>query len=115
MRYSTERTYVNGLQELVDIYIKPGAAPVNILGTSSKDTLIPVAERRVAFGAIDSLYSFHKASFLPALERAAAPLMGPNAKENDVDGSLSIQTARAVGNIFVQHAAFMKMYSTYIK
>ena len=52
---STERTYVKGLQELIDIYIKPAVAPVtpvNILGSvsSTKETIIPVAERRIVFG-----------------------------------------------------------------
>ena len=31
------------------------------------------------------------------------------------DGQLSLDVARDVANTFVSHAAFMKMYSTYIK
>ncbi|EKM60991.1 uncharacterized protein PHACADRAFT_247267 [Phanerochaete carnosa HHB-10118-sp] len=34
--------------------------------------------------------------------------------EVDADGSLSLEVARSVANIFVSHAAFMRMYSTYI-
>lgn len=51
------------------------------------------------------------------LERAAAPLMKPSADlaEADVDGNLSLNVARQVAQTFVSHAAFMKMYSTYIK
>ena len=66
---------------------------------------------------LEALFSFHKESFLPALERATAPVMRPSAEvaEVDTDGSLSLQVARSVANIFVSHAAFMKMYSTYIK
>ncbi|KIY45360.1 hypothetical protein FISHEDRAFT_49199 [Fistulina hepatica ATCC 64428] len=113
----TERTYVKGLEELVDIYINPACAPVTSLGSvSSKDTLIPAQERKIVFGGLGSLFSFHKDSFLPALEKAAAPLMQPEAKlrEVDADGSLSLEVARAVGTIFLKQAAFMKMYSTYI-
>ncbi|KAJ6601233.1 hypothetical protein DFH09DRAFT_900867, partial [Mycena vulgaris] len=86
----TERTYVKGLQELVDIYIKPGAAPVNVLGGSTKDTVVPVSERKIVFGGIDALFSFHKDNFLPALEIAAAPLMKPSAEllEADADAEL---------------------------
>ncbi|KAJ7783474.1 hypothetical protein DFH07DRAFT_995611 [Mycena maculata] len=112
----TERTYVKGLQELVDIYIKPGAAPVNVLGGSSKDTVVPASERKIVFGGIDALFSFHKESFLPALEIAAAPLMKTSAEllEADADGQLSLTVAKAIGSMFLKHAAFMKMYSSYI-
>ncbi|KAJ7706473.1 hypothetical protein B0H17DRAFT_919499 [Mycena rosella] len=112
----TERTYVKGLQELVDIYIKPGAAPVNALGSSSKESVVPAPERKIVFGGIDALFSFHKDSFLPALEIAAAPLMKPSAEllEADADGQLSLTVAKAIGSMFLKHAAFMKMYSSYI-
>ncbi|KAF8807582.1 hypothetical protein BYT27DRAFT_7256162 [Phlegmacium glaucopus] len=113
----TERTYVAGLQELVDIYIKPSAVPVNLLSGvgSSKDTIVPSSERKIVFGGVDALFSFHKDSFLPALEGAAAPLMNSSmGPEADLDGQLSIDVAKAVGNMFVKHAAFMKMYSSYI-
>lgn len=104
----------------MDIYIKPAGTPANLLsgvGSSSKDTVVPAPERRVVFGGIDSLFSFHCESFLPALEAAAAPLMRSPGEIQDLDqdGQLSIEVARAVGNIFVKHAAFMRMYSSYIK
>lgn len=112
----TERTYVKGLQELVDIYIKPAAAPVTSLSGVGQST-VPAAERKIVFGGLEALFSFHKESFLPALERVTAPIMKTSAElaEVDADGSLSLQVARTVANIFVSHAAFMKMYSTYIK
>jgi len=106
------------LQELVDIYIKPASTPVNLLSGvgSSKDTLVPASERKVVFGGIDALFSFHNDSFLPALEGAAAPLMRSSPDlDIDPDGQLSLSVAKAVGNIFVKHAAFMRMYSSYIK
>ncbi|KAG6911817.1 hypothetical protein DXG01_000064 [Tephrocybe rancida] len=115
---ATERTYVKGLQELVDIYIKPGCDAVNILSGvgSNKDTVVPTAERKVVFGGIDALFSFHKDSFLPALEVAAAPLMKPSEhlQQADADGQLSLNVVKAVGSMFLKHAAFMKMYSSYI-
>lgn len=84
---------------------------------SGKDTVVPASERKIVFGGIDALFSFHKDSFLPALEVAAAPLMKPSAELQaaDPDGQLSLNVAKAVGNIFLKHAAFMKMYSSYIK
>lgn len=119
MIYRTERTYVQGLQELIDIYVKPAAIPVNILSSvgTAKDTTVPASERKIVFGGLDALFSFHKDSFQPALEFAAAPLMKSAAElqETDTDGQLSIKVAKDVGNMFLKHAAFMKMYSTYIK
>ncbi|RXW18238.1 hypothetical protein EST38_g7620 [Candolleomyces aberdarensis] len=112
----TERTYVKGLQELVEIYIKPAATPVNLLSGvgSTKDTVVPASERRIVFGGIDALFSFHHDSFLPALEKAAAPLFKPDFTDTDIEGKFSTEVAKAVGDIFVKHAAFMRMYSSYI-
>ena len=107
----TERTYVKGLQELVDIYIKPAAVPVTALGTSSKETTVPAPERKVVFNGLDSLLSFHRESFLPALENAVTPLE----RSDDANGETSAGVAKAVATVFLSHAAFMKMYSTYIK
>ena len=117
MNYRTERTYMKGLTELIEIYVKPAAAPVNVLGTSTKETVVPATERRVVFGGLDALYSFHSESFLPALEAAATPIMKPAATlaQEDPDGRISLTAAIVVANTFVSHAAFMKMYSTYIK
>ncbi|KAI0639341.1 hypothetical protein C8Q77DRAFT_1044055 [Trametes polyzona] len=113
----TERTYVKGLQELVDIYIRPASAPVNGLSGvgQNKDTVVPAQERKIVFSGLEALFSFHRESFLPALERASAPLLVPTqSNQGDVDGQLSLYVARDVANTFVSHAAFMKMYSTYI-
>ena len=100
----------------MDIYIKPAAAPVSALGSVGQAT-VPSSERKIVFSGLESLFSLHKESFLPALERATSPIMRPAAElaELDSDGHLSLGTARAVAHIFVSHAAFMKMYSTYIK
>lgn len=114
----TEKTYVKGLQELVDIYIKPSAAPVNLISGvgSGKETTIPSAERKIVFSGIEALFSFHKESFLPSLEKAAAPLLQkpPGSEELDPDGHLSVEVATAVAGCFLRYAAFMRMYSTYI-
>ncbi|THH02888.1 hypothetical protein EW026_g34 [Hermanssonia centrifuga] len=111
----TERTYVKGLQELVDIYIKPAAAPVTVLSGVGQ-SIVPSGERKIVFSGLESLFSFHKESFLPALERVTTPIMVPSSQlaEMDTDGHISLDVARAVAHIFVSHAAFMRMYSTYI-
>ncbi|KAH8979839.1 GrfA protein [Lactarius akahatsu] len=114
----TERRYVRGLQELIDIYIKPAAAPVNLLGgvRSTKETVIPAEERRIVFSGLDSLFSFHKDIFLPSLELAADSALRslPRRLEEEAEGTLSANAARGIARTFVSHAAFMRMYSTYI-
>jgi hypothetical protein len=103
----------------VDIYIKPGSVPVNLITSvgSSKDTVVPSSERKIVFSGVEALFSFHHESFLPALEIAAAPMMRPSdaLQETDADGQLSSDIAKAVGNVFLKHVAFLKMYSSYIK
>lgn len=111
---------MKNLQELVDIYVRPAAAAVNTIGnvgSSSKESVVPASERKIVFGGLEALYTFHKESFFPALEVAAAPLLSPKgaAADADSDGKLSSEVAMAVGRTFISHAAFMKMYSTYIK
>jgi hypothetical protein len=115
--FRTERTYVKQLQELVDIYIRSASVPVSNITASSKETVVPAAERKIVFGGLESLFSFHKESFLPALENVAAPLMKPSAElaQVDADGRLSVNVTTNVANMFVSQAAFMRMYSTYIK
>ncbi|KAI9455853.1 hypothetical protein F5148DRAFT_1225326 [Russula earlei] len=112
----TERTYVKGLQELIDIYIKPAAAAVPVIVSSTKETVVPAAERRIVFSGLDSLFSFHKDIFLPALELAASPVLLPQTKQTEqgLEGVLSANAARGIARTFVSHAAFMRMYSTYI-
>ena len=79
--------------------------------------MVPAIERKIVFSGLEALFSFHKESFLPALEKAAASIMQPTEllAEADKDGAMSMNVARTVGNSFVSHAAFMRMYSTYIK
>lgn len=101
---------------MVDIYIKPAAAAVNVL-SGVGHTAVPSTERKVVFSGLEALFSFHKESFLPALERVTAPLMLPASDLDlvDADGQTSLEVARQVAQTFVSHAAFMRMYSTYIK
>lgn len=99
----------------MDIYVQPASQPVNLLGAATKETVVPLTERKIVFNGIDGLYKFHLDSFLPLLEKAAAPILSSKVEQVDADGSLSIAVAKAVANVFLSHAAFMKMYSSYIK
>jgi hypothetical protein len=105
----TEKSYVKGLQELVDIYVKPASEPAPGLHVG-KETTIPAAERKIVFTGLDALLQFHKQSFLPSLINAAEILSSAGPGED-----VSTRAAHAIANVFVSHAAFMKMYFTYIK
>ncbi|CAE6405626.1 unnamed protein product [Rhizoctonia solani] len=104
----TEKSYVKGLQELVDIYVKPASEPAPGLHVG-KETTIPAAERKIVFTGLDALLQFHKQSFLPSLINAAEILSSAGPGED-----VSTRAAHAIANVFVSHAAFMKMYFTYI-
>ena len=111
-RCRTERTYVKLLNELVDIYVMPAATPVlGITNSATKETVVPLTERKIVFNGLDSLLAFHRENFLPALEQACQTLDN----SDDADGSASAKAAIDVAKVFVSHAAFMRMYSTYIK
>lgn len=94
---------------MVEIYVKPSEAPA--VG-NSKDTVIPLQERKIVFGGLSGLLQFHEATFLPKLEVAAAPILKGG---EDQDGSLSMDAALGVADVFRVYNPFMRMYSTYIK
>ncbi|KAF8756087.1 RhoGEF domain [Rhizoctonia solani] len=89
----TEKSYVKGLQELVDIYVKPASEPAPGLNVGKKRR----SPRRSG------------RFFLPSLINAAEILSTAGPGED-----VSTRTAHAIANVFVSHAAFMKMYFTYI-
>ncbi|ELU37876.1 RhoGEF domain-containing protein [Rhizoctonia solani AG-1 IA] len=93
----------HGLQELVDIYVKPASEPAPGLNVG-KETTIPSAERKIVFTGLDALLQFHKQSFLPSLINAAEILSTTGPGED-----VSTRTAHAIANVFVSHAAFMKI------
>lgn len=79
--------------------------------------MVPLAERKIVFGDLEALLTFHKENFFPALEAAARPLLTLQAVATDtsINDKLSSEVSRAIGQIFVSHAAFMGMYSSYTK
>jgi len=104
----TERTYVQGLRELVDIYVTPASA---IISSKTGETVIPVNERKIVFGGIEGILRFHMDSFLPALEGAAKELIQ---KGDDPTGEVSKRAANNFGQVFRSYNPFMRQYSAYI-
>ncbi|ORY25617.1 RhoGEF domain-domain-containing protein [Naematelia encephala] len=102
--YETERTYVRGLSELVSIYVQPAGQAV-----AKGETVVPLAERKIVFGGVESILTIHRDNLLPALERVIKPLL-----DRGDDDELSKQTAHQVGEVFRTYIAYMKQYSTYI-
>ncbi|KAJ9117600.1 hypothetical protein QFC22_004450 [Naganishia vaughanmartiniae] len=103
----TERSYVQGLRDLVDIYVKPAASPVK----GSTETVIPQTERKIVFGGIEGILQFHELSFLPTLESAAKELLRNG---DDPTGERSKRIARQIGEAFNTYHPFLRQYSTYI-
>lgn len=108
--FSTEQSYVNGLRDLVDLYIRPSEAAA----PGTKDTVIPAAERRIVYNGITGLLQFHEDSFLPSLRQAAAPIL-QGGKIVVEDEEVTLAAALKVADVFRCYNPFMRMYSTYIK
>lgn len=116
---ATERSYVMGLQELVEVYVKPSSRPAKptssgVGSSSSRDTIIPTAERKAVFSNVENLLQFHESAFLPDLESVLARLSG-NQRESDASGTeqhsaLLTSTAEEIAKVFVRHGAFLRMY-----
>lgn len=107
---STEQTYVQGLSELIDIYVEPALAPAN---GSSGNPIIPLSEHRAVFGTVEALLQFHCSVFLPTLISAAGPIVEHGAAAQLSDEQTAAAAER-VADVFSMHAAFFKMYSSYI-
>lgn len=113
---SSEESYLRGLLELVDIYVKPARKAVD--GSSSQPVLLP-AEHRTIFGNVEGLVQFHQGAFLPSLRLAAKGILSGNdgdegARSEAEDAAWTANAAEAIAGVFTKHAAFFRMYSTYI-
>ncbi|GAA6039695.1 hypothetical protein JCM8097_001357 [Rhodosporidiobolus ruineniae] len=98
----TEQTYLRGLEELCGIYVQSASVPISTAGTGKKDTILPAAERRAVFGNIEAIRDFHRKILLPDLLDAVR------------SGGESVDVAGKVGEVFMNHASFLKIYSHYI-
>ncbi|GAA5837625.1 hypothetical protein JCM11251_002028 [Rhodosporidiobolus azoricus] len=98
----TEQTYLRGLEEVCGIYVASASVPLSTAGTGKKDTVLPAAERRAVFSNIEAIRDFHRKILLPDLLAAVR------------GGGQSTEVAGKVGEVFMQHASFMKIYSSYI-
>ncbi|GAA5895216.1 hypothetical protein JCM6882_006617 [Rhodosporidiobolus microsporus] len=98
----TEQTYLRGLEELCGIYVASASVPLSTAGTGKKDTVLPAAERRAVFSNIEAIRDFHRKILLPDLLAAVR------------GGGESVEVAGKVGEVFMQHASFLKIYSSYI-
>lgn len=116
---ATEQSYIRGLQELQEIYIQPAAAVLSGLG-KDKDSVVPVAERRRVFSNVEAIIDFHVGVLFPNIQQAMDPLSTPVEVDEDAgsvsirDGHRLIRAAEEVSRVFIRHAAFLKLYSTYI-
>lgn len=115
---ATEQSYIRGLQELVDIYVLPSAG----LESSSGQPMIPSSERRMVFSNIEGILHFHQGAFLPALQAAASLVVNPTPageeelRQSDADSynAVTAGVAENVALVFSRHAAFFRMYSSYV-
>lgn len=110
----TERTYVAGLNELTDIYIR--RARESPEGSGSDERILPVELERAVFGHVEGIVHFHNAVFLPLLEQAAASVLAVQRRDINDDALVTEVAAGAarVAEVFSNHAAYFKMYMNYV-
>lgn len=107
----TERTYVAGLSELMDIYVQGARQPLDA-GTDERVLSVPM-ERRI-FGHVEGIVHFHRDAFLPSLEQATNRLRTMTDPNSESYATTTAHIAADVANVFSEHAAYFKMYMNYV-
>ncbi|KAK4047940.1 hypothetical protein OIV83_005124 [Microbotryomycetes sp. JL201] len=104
----TERTYLRGLEELVEVYLVAADQPVLSSSGRSKGPILPVAERKSVFGNIEAIKNLSRDVILPELLEATA--------DSDLLPSANDSTALAcrVAQVFQRHAKTFNLYSAYV-
>ncbi|OZJ06690.1 hypothetical protein BZG36_00422 [Bifiguratus adelaidae] len=90
---ATERSYVRGLEDLIEIYLAPCRAA------------LPSDEVKAVFCNIENILMLHKTYLLPTVESEVAQLS--KAQNNGVDNC-------NMGKVFLEMVPYLKMYSFYI-
>jgi hypothetical protein len=104
---ASEKTYLAGLSELVDLYITPASQPLRTSSNHTvRETVVPQAERALVFSVVESIAHFHTEVFLPELEAAAAQVIAPASPA--LDDKTVTQAAVNVASVFTRHAAYLK-------
>lgn len=112
---TTEETYVKTLKEMVDIYVLPSS-----MLDANRQPVIPAAEQRHVFSNVEGIFRFHKDAFLPALRAAAQPLIMQerlnldNANDMQRFSLATAMVSEQVAQTFERHAAFFRMYTSYV-
>lgn len=107
----TERTYVAGLTELMEIYVQGARQPLEA-GTDQRVMSVQM-ERRI-FGHVEGIVHFHRDAFLPSLEQATQRLKMLPDPATDAYATTTAEIAADVANVFSAHAAYFKMYMNYV-
>ncbi|WAQ83300.1 hypothetical protein PtA15_3A669 [Puccinia triticina] len=128
---ATEKSYIKGLKELESIYITSAILMVSSSIGKEKEPMVPPAERKVVFNNVEAIIGFHVDVLLPdfqevmdrLLQKQAAIASG-NPKEStggseekrrlEIESQLTNFAAEELARVFIRHAAFLKLYSTYI-
>lgn len=107
---SSEKSYLEGLKELVLLYIQPAAAPLRsgANGTGRTETYISASERKAVFSVAEMIAHFHTTVFLPNLERVCLYVKAGTDFATKSDDALLRQAAIDVARVFTKHAAFLR-------
>ncbi|KAI7963521.1 hypothetical protein MJO29_003948 [Puccinia striiformis f. sp. tritici] len=130
---ATEKSYIKGLKELSDIYITSASLMVSGSIGKEKEPVVPPAERKVVFNNVEAIIGFHVDVLLPdfqavmdSLRQKQSAIAMADFKEpasgsdelskrcQETESQLTNFAAEELARVFIRHAAFLKLYSTYI-
>ncbi|KAI8456596.1 RhoGEF domain-containing protein [Phakopsora pachyrhizi] len=131
---STEKSYIRGLKELQEIYIASASLLVSSSIGKEKEPVVPPLERKTVFNNVEAIIGFHVDVLLPDFQGVMDKLAekksvlisswtrgnkvsdtdAANLKWEEIENQLASGAAEDLARVFIRHAAFLKLYSTYI-
>lgn len=92
---TTERTYVEGLKGLVEIYLTPALQ------------VMPHSDHKAVFSNAEAIYTFHAKHFLPELEKAFKVSQSEAAAADAAKGNLTAQLISPVSPVPTSSSQFL--------
>ncbi|KAI9608620.1 hypothetical protein H4Q26_004805 [Puccinia striiformis f. sp. tritici PST-130] len=105
---ATEKSYIKGLKELSDIYITSASLMVSGSIGKEKEPVVPPAERKVVFNNKQSAIA------MADFKEPASGSDELSKRRQETESQLTNFAAEELARVFIRHAAFLKLYSTYI-
>ncbi|MBW0486320.1 hypothetical protein O181_026035 [Austropuccinia psidii MF-1] len=131
---ATEKSYIKCLKELQDIYILNAKSMVSSSIGKDKEPVVSPSERKIVFNNVEAIIGFHVDVLLPDFQAvmdhlsekqmtirlplvegiSEAEARQLTLRREEVESQMINVAAEEMARVFIRHAAFLKLYSTYI-